>query len=144
MVTYPALFDLDRKTGGFVVTFPDFHYGVTQGETLAEAMDMAQDLLAGLISDRIEKGDELPAAGRPRGRNYRLVALPALQSVKVELYRAFRASGYRKAEFARRIGIAKTNVERLFDLGHQSRLDQLEAAFGVLNKRMLIDIRDAA
>ena len=41
MVTYPALFEPDRQAGGFVVTFPDFRYGVTQGDTLEEAAEMA-------------------------------------------------------------------------------------------------------
>ena len=85
------------------MTFPDFSYGVTQGETLEEAIDMAQDLLSGLVSDRIDSGQPLPKAARRGGRNYRQVALPALQSAKAELYQAFRASGLRKSELADRL-----------------------------------------
>ena len=48
--------------------------------------------------------------------------------MKAELYRAFTATGIRKADLARRLGISRSNVDRLFDLKHQSRLDQLEAA----------------
>ena len=32
-----ALFEPDLEAGGFVVTFPDFSYGVTQGESEQEA-----------------------------------------------------------------------------------------------------------
>ena len=39
----------------YVVTFPDFGYGVTQGETDAEAMEMAQDLLMLTIGDYIKE-----------------------------------------------------------------------------------------
>jgi antitoxin HicB len=53
-------------------------------------------------------------------------------------------SGLKKAAFARRIGIAKTHIERLFSLRHQSRLDQIEAAFAALGKRVEIEVRDAA
>ncbi len=144
MVTYPALFAPDRKAGGFVVTFSDFRYGVTQGNTLEEAAEMAQDLLEGLVSDLIEQGEDLPKPSRRRGQQYRLVSLPALQSAKVELYRAFRASSMRKAEFARRIGIPRSNLDRLFDLKHQSRFDQLEAAFALLNKHIWVEVRGAA
>src|SRR5271157_5042044 len=42
MEPYLALFEPDRKAGGFVVTFPDFGYGVTQGETDKEATGMAR------------------------------------------------------------------------------------------------------
>ena len=144
MVTYAALFEPDRKAGGFVVTFPDFRYGVTQGDTLEEATEMAQDLLEGLISDLIEGGDDLPKASKHRGRHYRPVTLPALQSAKVKLYQAFRASGLRKAELARRIGMPKSNLDRLFDLKHQSRLDRLETAFAALNKHIWVEVRGAA
>lgn len=144
MVTYPALFDPDHKAGGFVVTFPDFSYGVTQGETMQESYEMAQDLLQCLISDLIEQGDELPKPSKRRGRNFREVSLAALQSAKAELYREFLLSGIKKAEFARRIGIHKANLDRLFDLNHHSRLDQLEEAFSVLKKRLSIDVLDAA
>jgi antitoxin HicB len=144
MVTYPALFEPDPQAGGFVVTFPDFRYGVTQGDTVEEAVEMAQDLLEGLLLDLIEDGEELPKPSKRRGRRYRPVSLPGLQSAKVELYLAFRASGLRKAELARRIGIAKSNLDRLFDLRHQSRFDQLEAAFAALNKHIWVEVRDAA
>src|ERR1035441_7502094 len=48
-----------------------------------------------------------------RGSQYRFVRLSALQGAKAELYMAFLASGMRKAELARRLGIPKTNVDRL-------------------------------
>jgi antitoxin HicB len=35
-------------------------------------------------------------------------------------------------------------VDRLLDLRHASRLDQIEAAFAALHKRVVIEIRDAA
>ena len=144
MVTYPALFEPDHKAGGFVVTFPDFGYGVTQGDSLEEAVEMAQDLLEGLISDRMEQGEDLPKPGKRRSRHYRLVSLPALPSARAELYAAFRASGMRKAELARRIGVAKSNLDRLFDLKHGSRFEQIEAAFAALRKHVWLEVRDAA
>lgn len=144
MVTFPALFEPDREAGGFVVTFPDFPYGATQGDTVEEATAMAQDLLEGLVSDLIAAGKALPEGNKRRGRRFRMVALPALQSAKVELYSVFRASGMKKAELARRVSMAKSNLDRLFDLKHQSRLDQLEAALAAMNKHMWIEVRGAA
>jgi antitoxin HicB len=57
---------------------------------------------------------------------------------------AFLKSGMRKAELARRLGIPKTTVGRLFDLDNHSRLDQIEAAFGALGKRISLEIRNTA
>jgi antitoxin HicB len=67
-----------------------------------------------------------------------------MQTAKVELYRQFRASGLRKVDLARRLGIPKTVIDRLFDLMHNSRLDQIEAAFAALGKRLAVQIEDAA
>jgi antitoxin HicB len=143
MVQYQALFE-PAEEGGYVVTFPDFRWGVTQGDSLEQADEMAADALGMILNDLIEKGERLPAPGRHRGRKYRMVRLPALHGAKVELYAAFGASGVRKADLARRMGISKVNVDRLFDLKHQSRLDQIEAAFRALGKELTFGVRDAA
>jgi antitoxin HicB len=144
METYLALFEPDRKAGGYVVTFPDFGYGVTQGETEQEAMEMARDLLMLTIGDYIRESRRLPGPKRYRGSKFHRVSLPALQAAKVDLYTAFLESGLKKSEFARRVGIPKTHVERLFSLRHHSRLNQIESAFAALGKRLHIEARSAA
>ena len=50
-----------------------------------------------------------------------------------------RQAGITKAELASRLGWSKTQVGRLLDLNHDSRLDQIEAALAVLGKRL--DVR---
>jgi antitoxin HicB len=144
MEAYLALFEPDRKAGGYVVTFPDFGYGVTQGESDVEAVEMAQDLLMLTIGDFIKESRPLPVPKRHRGAKFRPVALPALQAAKVDLYISFLESGLKKAEFARRIGIPKTHIERLFSLRHHSRLDQIESAFTALGKRLHVEVRNVA
>src|ERR1700722_8401464 len=143
MPGYYARFEPDRH-GGFVVTFPGLNHGATQGETLEEALDMAEDLLGSIVGELMKRGEDLPRAAKHRGKNYRLILLPALQSAKAELYSMFRAAGIKKAELARRIGIPKTNVERHFDLDHASRFDQIEAAFRAIGKKIEVRISDAA
>ena len=144
MEIYWALFEPDHKAGGYTVTFPEFGYGVTQGETDEEAMEMARDLLMLTIGDFIREGRPLPAPVRYRGAKFRPVPLTALQSAKVDLYKEFLMSGLSKAECARRIGIPKTHMERLFALRHHSRLDQIEAALAALGKSLHVEVRDAA
>ena len=142
MIQYQAEFKPEGDV--IVVTFPDVGYGATQGGTEAEAVEMAEDFLVLAIRDLIRQGKDLPAARARRGRKYRWIELPALASVKAELYREFRASGVRKAELARRLKISRGNVERLFDLRHSSRLEHLEAAFGALGRRLTIGVDLAA
>jgi antitoxin HicB len=96
------------------------------------------------VGDYIREGKRLPAPARRRGTKFRAIPLPALQSAKVDLYTAFLESGLKKAEFARRIGIPKTHIDRLFSLRHHSRLEKIEAALAALGKRLHVETRDAA
>ena len=140
---YAALFE-PAEEGGFVITIPDFGWGVSQGDTEEEARGMAVALLQTLVEEHIRNGEALPLPSKPRGKKYRSIRLPALQGAKAELYMAFLESGIRKAELARRLGIPKTTVDRLFDFKNRTRLDQIEAAFAVLGKRLSIEVEDAA
>ena len=56
---YPAIFRPD-ETGGFTVFFPDIKRGATQGETLQECIDMAQDFLCLALYDMEEDSEEIP------------------------------------------------------------------------------------
>jgi len=49
-----------------------------------------------------------------------------------------------KAELARPLSFPKTTVHRLFDFSNHSRLDQIEAAFAVLGKRLEVEVREGA
>ena len=70
--------------------------------------------------------------------------MPTLSEAKLNLYQAMRAEGVGKAELARRLNCHLPQVDRLLDLSHASRLEQLEAAFRALGKRLSIVIEDAA
>jgi antitoxin HicB len=141
---FNALFEPDLEKGGFVVTFPDLKWGVTQGDTEEEAMVLAIDAIEMIVRHYIERGEPLPYPSKLRGKKLRAVHLPALETAKVELYMAFKESGIRKSELARRLGIPAAMVDRLFDFGFRTRLDQIEAAFAILGKRLAVEIRDAA
>lgn len=62
---YPAIFSKDKEETDpkfddyYLVTFPDL-YGMTQGENLENAMEMASDYLGIVLADYIENGEELP------------------------------------------------------------------------------------
>ena len=139
MLKYQALFEAAPE-GGFVVTFPDFEWGVTQGDSDQEAQDMAADALSMVIGHYIAETRPLPVPHLRRGKRYRSVRLPALIAAKAELYRAFCAAGITKAELGRRLAIPRMNVDRLFDPKHSSRLDLIEAALHALGKELDITV----
>lgn len=70
--------------------------------------------------------------------------MPALTEAKLALYSAMRAQRVGKAELARRLNCHLPQVDRLLDLLDSSRLDQLEAAFRALGKRITILVEEAA
>ena len=144
MIEYPAKFDDDNAEGGFVVTFPDFPEAVTQGESLDEAMEMARDSLCMAIAYRIEHTAPVPAPSKRKGKNFRLVGLSAIHGAKLALYQLWHASGIRKVELARRLGTQPPNVDRFFRFDRSTQVDQLEAAFAALGKRLVIGVEDAA
>jgi antitoxin HicB len=60
----------------------------------------------------------------------------ALECAKLGVYQAMTEQGIKKAELARRLGWHLPQVDRLFDLNHASRFDQIEAAARALGRHV--------
>ena len=56
---YPAIFEPDKELGGYCVYFPDVQGAYTQGDNLAEAMEMAQDVLCLMLYNHEIHGNEI-------------------------------------------------------------------------------------
>jgi antitoxin HicB len=126
----------------FLVTCPDLPLVTTFGETEVDALAHAVDAIETALASMIDDGEDIPPPSGEQGPF--LVRLPLLTILKVELYRRLRAAGITRAELARRLGWHREQVDRLFRLDHYSRLDQIEAAFQVLGRKVSIAISDAA
>lgn len=57
---YPAVFT--KEDAGYSVSFPDVGNCFTSGETLEEAMEMANDALCLMLYDKEESNEAIPAA----------------------------------------------------------------------------------
>lgn len=142
MLLYAVILTPDSN-GTIRVECPDVPELHTFGRDREEALKRAGGALEAALSFYVEEGQELPRPSR-RGRGMAVVGVSALADAKLQLYAAMRASGIRKAELARRMGISKTNVDRLFDLDRSTRLDLMERAFRALGKRLMMVVEDAA
>jgi len=139
MLDYPVI--LERAGDGrILVDFPDFPEAHTYGDTKDEALMRAQDALATIIDAYIRDRQPIPTPS-DRRRTPR-VRVPALTAAKVALYRAMRDAKVTKTALAKRLGWHLPQVDRLFDVQHGSRLDQLEAAATVLGKQMWVALVD--
>lgn len=63
---YPAIFEPLEEQEGFCVTFPDLPGCVTQGNSLAEAIESAEDAASGWVLDELESGNQVPKASDVR------------------------------------------------------------------------------
>lgn len=61
-LVYPAIFSPLEQETGYCVTFPDLSGAVTEGETLAEALEMAVDCASLWVLDELEDGKPAPKA----------------------------------------------------------------------------------
>ena len=78
---YPAIFTSFDDGTGYTVEVPDLPGCVTEGDSLLEAIDMAQDAASGWILGELEEGHSYPAASNhkkitvPKGSFVNLIVL---------------------------------------------------------------------
>ena len=130
MLAYPIT--LEDDDGILLATSADFPELTTFGDDREEAIARAAHALEEAIAARIHDRRDIPTPSR--GEAY--AVLPTLTSVKVMLYQGMREQGVGKAELARRLGWHMPQVDRVLDVQHRSRLDQMDAALGAIGRQL--------
>lgn len=133
---YPARF-AEAPEGGFVVTFRDIPEAITQGDTEAEAMEMAEDVLVSSMEHYLEERRTVPAPSSPDAGEC-LVHLPASVAAKVLLLNEQLAQGVSNAELARRMGARPQEVQRITNLAHATKIDTIDRAMRALGKELTL------
>jgi len=113
-----------------MATSPDFPELTTFGDDADDALLRAVDALEEAIAARISAREDLPAPSRGKHS----VALPTLTAMKVMLYISMREQNVTKAELTRQLSCHAPQVDRLLDLRHSSKVDQLESAMKAIGK----------
>jgi antitoxin HicB len=67
--------------------------------------------------------------------------LPAIVAAKLALYGAMIETNTRKADLARKLGMHPPQVDRLLNLDHHSRLDEIEKAAKAIGREVHIELR---
>ena len=138
-VDYPIRLERDdNKT--ILVSFPDFPEAHTFGDDEADALARAEDALATAIDGYIKDRRDIPLPSAIATK-YR-VTMPALMEAKAFLYETMRRSKVNKSELAKRLDWHLPQVDRLLEMTHGSKLEQLESAFKAMGKRLVIAIED--
>lgn len=136
MFDYPVVLTPDE--GSVLVTFPDVPEAITFGQDEDEALLQAVDALETGLSFYVEARRPLPVPSAADGRP--TVRPSALECAKLGVYQAMTEQGLRKTDLARRLGWHLPQVDRLFDLNHASRFDQIEAAARALGRHIEVRV----
>lgn len=138
MFEYPVKLTKDSN-GTWLLTIPDVPEAATFGDTKDEALMRGEEALEAALSFYVDAGRDLPRPSAKR-RGQAAVRPSLIGTMKLGVYKAMRASHLRKTDLARRAGWTLVQVDRILDLTHQSRIDQLETAFAALGQRVNVEM----
>jgi antitoxin HicB len=122
--------------GTLMVTCPLLPEVSSFGQNHDDALMHGRDAVEEAIAARMAHWEDIAWPQRedmvPACREKRAVALSMMASLKASLYAACKAAAVSRAELARRLEWHREQVDRLFRLDHESKLEQIEAAFRAL------------
>jgi len=140
-VDYPLVIEPDDNET-LLVTCLDLPEVMTFGEDEEDALRRAGDAIEEALAARITRREDIPPPSPLRGR--KAASLPPLTVAKVGLYQAMRTAGIGKAELARRLGWHGPQIDRLLDLNHHSRIEQIDQALRMVGKVLVVTVQDHA
>ena len=136
---YPATFTPDTN-GTLLAQFRDVPEAAGVGETYEEAYQSALDgLETALFCLYIQQRRPIPQPSDIQAGE-QAVYLPITTQAKLALYSEMHTQGISKAELARRLNVNQKQIDRLWDLKHNTKMDFIEQAAAQLGKRFEIAI----
>ena len=135
LCVYPARLTKERDT--VIVTFRDLPEALTEGEDRAAALAAAVDCLDVALLFRLKEGAPMPASSRARAGEVPVPASPSV-AAKVAFVQAFAAAKITRTALAGRLGLRETEIRRMLDPDHSTKLDRLDAAMRALGRRLVV------
>ena len=144
MLLYSVI--LEETDGQVIARSRSFPELFTHGDDREEALEAASDALVETLAGRMRDREDIPAGLDPAEidpAKEEILPLPTQIEFKVSLYREMREQKVTKAELARRLRRNQKQIDRLLELRHASRLDQLDEAYVALGERPTLQLRSA-
>jgi antitoxin HicB len=139
MFRFPVVLTPDDNDT-LLVTFPDVPEAVTFGSGVADALANAADALETALAGYIQDRRDLPVPGESlEGTS---IEPSLLGNLKLAVYQAMCARGWRKADLARAMALNPRQIDRLLDLRHSSTVAQLEQALAACGRSAEIATRE--
>lgn len=131
-MNYPIVLE-PQDEGGFYVYSPDIPELHTQGDTREEALEMALDGLLTAFEFYFEDERTVPQPSPVTGE---YVSVPLSVWSKVLLLNTMLEEHVSQSELAKRIGKKKQEMQRIINLGHNTKIDTLVSALEALGKKI--------
>jgi antitoxin HicB len=132
---YPAKFAKSGDT--ILVTFRDLREAVTFGNDRDDALASAIDCLDVALLFRLKDEKEIPEPSAPKRGEVVIPASPQVAG-KVAFALAFNESRLTRVALAKRLGWAESEIRRLLDPNHATKLDRIDVALRALGRRLVI------
>lgn len=139
MFTYPIRLEKDEDTGEYIANCRDLPLMNSVGESIETALHESVFGLVAAISIEIKERRPIPTGSKPEDGEH-LVTIPVLVAMKASLHNAMIETGTRKAQLARKMGKNPQQIDRLLDAMHSSKVEAVELALRLLNKKVSIDV----
>lgn len=128
-----------EKVGGYSVIFPDLPEGITQGESIEDALIQAQDCLEEAIANRITMKLPIPNPKHFTNKDYS-VSLPATLAAKAALYVIMQEKHLTNVALAKQLSCDEKEIRRLIDPHYQSKIPRIEQVLHQLGQRLEVNV----
>ena len=135
--SYPI--ELTEDTGGYVVTFPDIPEAMTQGDTLDEALEMAQDVLLIAMDFYFEDKRPVPMPSKA-AKGQHTIQLPLSVWAKILVLNELCHQNLQPADVARKMGTRPQDVNHILNLHCTTKIDTIAAALHAVGKELSLSI----
>ncbi|MGJ8647280.1 MAG: type II toxin-antitoxin system HicB family antitoxin [Marinomonas colpomeniae] len=128
---YPVT--IEKNGNGYSVSFPDIPEALTCGDTYEEALTEAAGALITAFEFYFEDERSVPLPSKVKGE---CVNVPLSVWSKVLLLNTMLEEHVSQSELAKRIGKKKQEMQRIINLGHNTKIDTLVGALEALGKKV--------
>ncbi|EDS7006233.1 hypothetical protein A3R75_002533 [Salmonella enterica subsp. diarizonae] len=143
MFNYAVKLEHDPDTKSWIATCRDLPLFNSVGDSVDDALLESVDGAIVALSIEIDARRPIPAASQPEEGEY-VIHLPVLVVMKAALHNAMIATGTRKSDLARSMGMKGPQIDRLLDICHSSKVETVELALQQLNRTVQISVNKVA
>lgn len=143
MFNYAVKLEHDPDTKSWIATCRDLPLFNSVGDSVDDALLESVDGAIVALSIEIDARRPIPTASQPEEGEY-VIHLPVLVVMKAALHNAMIATGTRKSDLARSMGMKGPQIDRLLDVCHSSKVETVELALQQLNRTVQISVNKVA